>query len=120
MTDHIKALAADFKAKLAVAVAAEKRLIEAQDRADLPAPKQIFTGADIKMMRREWHDEWMAMLPVVVKSAIANATGNQPAAMTSEGILRAGRLRRGENVVDLKPTGMSAQILAAAAKRDAQ
>jgi hypothetical protein len=65
MTDNIKALAADLKAKLAVAVAAEAKLMEAQKRAGVSAPKQILGWADVKAMRSEWYDEWLAMIPVM-------------------------------------------------------
>jgi hypothetical protein len=103
MTDHIKALAADLKAKLAVALAAELKLLDAQDRAGLSAPKQIWTGADIKAMRTEWYEEWLAMTRASTRrsrSPFARQTAATNA--TADDIIRAGKIRRGENIVDLK------------------
>lgn len=118
MTTNIKVLAADLRTKLAAAVAADKKLIEAQSRAGLSAPQQIFTAADVKLMRADWYAEWRGMLPAVFREGFASATGQRTTSpfaksaqlkqgadastTTAEDIIRAGQIRRNENVVDLK------------------
>jgi hypothetical protein len=111
MADDLRALAADFNTKLAAAVAAEKRLVDAQQSAGVSAPKQIFTAGELKEMRTDWYDEWVSMLPKFVTAAIADASGQSSSPFaprraaatnaTADQIIRAGAKRRGENVVDL-------------------